>query len=135
MIGLVDRVTRRLRAAGRVGRTVVLRLRFDDFTRATRSHTLPRPTAQTHTILATARALLAAATPMIEQRGVTAVGIAVANLENDGAVQLMLPFDRRNDDALDAAVDEVRERFGSAAVTRAVLLGRGEGIEMPLLPD
>ena len=61
--------------------------------------------------------------------------MAVANLENDGAVQLMLPFDRRNDDALDAAVDEVRERFGSAAVTRAVLLGRGEGIEMPLLPD
>ena len=135
MIGLVDRVTRRLRAAGRVGRTVVLRLRFDDFTRATRSHTLPRPTAQTHTILATARGLLAAATPMIEQRGVTLVGIAVANLENDAAVQLMLPFDRRNDDALDAAVDDVRERFGSAALTRAVLLGRGEGIEMPLLPD
>ena len=72
---------------------------------------------------------------MIEQRGVTLVGIAVANLENDGAVQLMLPFDRRNDGALDAAVDEVRERFGSAALTRAVLLGRGEGIEMPLLPD
>ena len=59
----------------------------------------------------------------------------VANLDNDLAVQLMLPFDRRNDDALDAAVDQVRERFGSAALTRAVLIGRGEGIEMPLLPD
>ena len=41
VVGLVDRVTRRMRAAGRVGRTVVLRLRFDDFSRATRSHTLP----------------------------------------------------------------------------------------------
>ena len=41
LVGLVDRVTRRMRAAGRVGRTVVLRLRFDDFSRATRSHTLP----------------------------------------------------------------------------------------------
>src|SRR6188508_761808 len=135
VIGLVDRVTRRLRAAGRVGRTVVLRLRFDDFTRATRSHTLPRPTAQTHTILATARGLLAEATPMIERRGVTLVGVAVANLEDDAAVQLMLPFDRRNDGALDAAVDEVKARFGSESLTRAVLLGRGEGISMPLLPD
>src|SRR5712691_6361328 len=36
VVGLVDRVTRRMRAAGRVGRTVVLRLRFDDFSRATR---------------------------------------------------------------------------------------------------
>ncbi len=135
LIGLVDRVTRRLRAARRVGRTVVLRLRFDDFTRATRSHTLDRPTAQTHTILATARGLLAAATPMIERRGVTLVGVAVANLEDDRPLQLMLPFDPRNDGELDAAVDEVRTRFGNEALTRAVLLGRGEGLTMPLLPD
>ena len=47
LVGLVDRVTRRMRAAGRVGRTVVLRLRFDDFSRATRSHTLHRATAET----------------------------------------------------------------------------------------
>ena len=135
LLGLVDRVTRRLRAARRVGRTVVLRLRFDDFTRATRSHTLPRPTAQTHTILATARALLAASQPTIARRGVTLVGVAVANLEDDRAVQLLLPFDPRNDGALDAAVDEVRARFGPGALTRAVLLGRGEGLTMPLLPD
>ena len=46
LVAIVDRVTRRLRAARRVGRTVVLRLRFDDFTRATRSHTLRHATAQ-----------------------------------------------------------------------------------------
>src|SRR6266542_28540 len=59
LVALVDRVTRRMRAAGRVGRTIVLRLRFDDFSRATRSHTLLHATAHTHTILATARGLLA----------------------------------------------------------------------------
>jgi DNA polymerase IV len=135
LIGLVDRVTRRMRAAGRVGRTVVLRLRFDDFTRATRSHTLPLATAQTHAILCTARGLLATAMPTIERRGLTLVGLSVANLDRDRAVQLTLPFGGRSADALDAAVDEVRDRFGTTALTRAVLVGRDEGIEMPLLPD
>ncbi len=135
LVALVDRVTRRMRDAGRVGRTVVLRLRFDDFSRATRSHTLLHATAQTHTILATARGLLATATPMIERQGLTLIGVAVANLENDDAVQLALPFDRPDRDALDAALDQVRERFGPAAVTRAVLLGRDPGLTVPLLPD
>jgi DNA polymerase-4 len=135
LVGLVDRVTRRMRAAGRVGRTVVLRLRFDDFSRATRSHTLPQATAQTQAILVTARGLLAAATPTIEERGVTLVGVAVANLENDRELQLPLPLDPYSDGALDAALDDVRNRFGSDAVTRAVLLGRGEGLAMPMLPD
>jgi DNA polymerase-4 len=135
VVGLVDRVTRRMRAAGRVGRTVVLRLRFDDFTRATRSHTLPHATAHTQTILATARGLLAAAMPVVERRGLTLIGVAVANLENDGAVQLVLPFDAHGGDALDAAVDEVRRRFGTAALTRAVLLGRDLGHPVPMLPD
>jgi DNA polymerase-4 len=134
-VGLVDRVTRRMRTAGRIGRTVVLRLRFDDFTRATRSHTLPRATAQTDAILAAVRWLLAAAMPMIESRGLTLVGIAVANLENDRPIQLTLPFDRRSRSALDAAVDEVRSRFGANALTRAVLLGRDQGLTVPLLPD
>jgi DNA polymerase-4 len=135
LVGIVDRVTRRLRAGGRVGRTVVLRLRFHDFTRATRSHTLLRPTANTHTILATARGLLATATPLIERRGLTLIGMAVSNLEDDGAVQLNLPFDRRTDIALDEAVDLIRERFGTAAIGRAVLLGRKERPAVPLLFD
>src|SRR5690349_9013141 len=92
LVRLVDRITRRMRAAGRVGRTVVLRLRFDDFTRATRSHTMARPTAQTATVLAAARELLHAAQPLIDARGITLVGISVANLDNDDAVQLELPF-------------------------------------------
>ena len=135
LVSLVDRVTRRMRAAGRVGRTVVLRLRFGDFTRATRSHTLPHATAHTQAILDTARGLLATAMPLIERQGLTLVGIAVGNLENDRTVQLLLPFDPRNGSALDAALDEVRARFGPNAVTRAVLLGRDQGLTVPLLPD
>jgi len=135
LVALVDRVTRRMRAAGRVGRTVVLRLRFADFSRATRSHTLPHATANTETILITARGLLAIAAPMIERRGITLVGVAVSNLEDGGAFQLALAIDRHSSDALDASIDEVCQRFGSSAVTRAVLLGRRQGLTMPLLPD
>jgi len=135
LIALVDRITRRMRAAGRVGRTVVLRLRFGDYSRATRSYTLPQATAHTETILAAARGLLAATMPELERRGTTLVGISVANLQNDDAVQLVLPFDRHGGMALDVALDEIRRRFGSEAVTRAVLLGRSRSIEVPLLPD
>jgi DNA polymerase IV len=135
VVGLVDRVTRRMRTAGRVGRTVVLRLRFDDFSRATRSHTLPRATAHTQTVLATARGLLTTAMPTIERHGLTLVGVAVGNLDDNCAVQLTLPFDRHCGDALDAALDDVRARFGVNAVTRAVLLGRDQGLTVPLLPD
>jgi DNA polymerase-4 len=135
LVALVDRVTGRMRRAARTGRTVVLRLRFDDFGRATRSHTLPRPTAETHVILTTARGLLAAEMPTIARRGITLVGVAVANLESDRSVQLVLPFASAGGLALDTVVDEIRSRFGTSAITRAVLLGRERGFEMPLLPD
>jgi DNA polymerase-4 len=135
ILGLVDRVTRRMRGARRVGRTVVLRLRFDDFTRVTRSHTLPFATAHTQPILSAVRGLLASAMPMIERQGLTLVGVAVGNLEDDSSVQLALPFDHHSSGALDAALDAVRNRFGSSAVTRAVLLGRDQGLTVPLLPD
>ena len=112
-----------MRAAGRAGRTIVLRLRFGDYTRATRSHTLCEATAATEPILAAARALLAAALPTIEQRGCTLVGMAVTNLGDGRAVQLALPFDGRAARPR-PTLDEVRDRFGPAAVTRATLLGR-----------
>ena len=135
LVGLVDRLGRRLRAAHRVCRTVVLRLRFDDFSRATRSHTLADATADTETILGTARALLALATPMITSQGITLLGISLSNLADDTDFQLTLPFERQPEGALDASLDALRERFGSQAVTRAVLIGRDPGLSVPLLPD
>jgi DNA polymerase-4 len=112
LLALVDRVTRRMRAKASAGRTVTLRLRFRDFSRATRSHTLPRPTAGTRAVLTTARRLLADATPMIEG--------------------LELPIDRAT--ALDLVLDDVRDRFGPEGIRRAVLLDHGPRLATWLFP-
>ncbi|GAA5092827.1 DNA polymerase IV [Nocardia iowensis] len=133
--GLTDRLGRRLRAADRISRTVVLRMRFDDFTRATRSHTLPEPTDHTETLLHAARTLLATAMPTIEERGLTLIGLALTNLTDATPYQLTLPFTPRATNTLDATLDTLRHRFGSTAITRAALLTRGEGLSVPLLPD
>ncbi|OAN36975.1 DNA polymerase IV [Mycolicibacterium iranicum] len=138
VVNLIDRITRRMRGADRTGRTVVLRLRFDDFGRATRSHTMPRATASTDAILGAARRLVAAAHPLIAERGVTLIGFAVCNIDRDGAQQLELPFvtpDARDSLTIDVAIDKVRGRYGNAALTRGVLVGRDPGLEMPMLPD
>jgi DNA polymerase-4 len=136
VLAIVERVTRRMRAAGRVGRTVVLRLRFGDFSRATRSHTLAWPTAHSQTVLLTARTLLGAAMPTIERDGLTLIGLAVSNLENSDAIQLPLPFERWRNTAIDSALDKVRAKFGTSAITRARLLGQhNESWSPPLLPD
>lgn len=148
VVNLVDRITRRMRKSDRTGRTVVLRLRFNDFSRVTRSHTLPQATASTDAILSAARDLVATAGPLIAERGLTLVGFAVSNIDREGAQQLELelPFESSGDKrrttgtpehllAVDSAMDEVRRRFGNASVTRGVLVGRDPGLEMPMLPD
>jgi DNA polymerase IV len=134
VVNLIDRITARMRAAERTGRTVVLRLRFDDFSRATRSRTLPWATSSTQPILAAARQLVASAAPVIAQRGLTLVGFAVSGIDRSGAQQLMLPFNGESL-AVDAAVDQVRRRYGKSALTPAVLVGRDPGLDMPHLPD
>ena len=135
VVALVDRVTRRMRKAHRVGRTVVLRVRFDDLGRATRSHSLPHATSHTQTVLGVAQDLLVSLLPTLDAQGCTLVGLSVANLDDADALQLPLPFEVTATTSLDAAVDGLRERFGASAVTRAVLLGRDPGVSMPMLPD
>ena len=135
LVALIDRIARRLRTAHRVCRTVTIRLRFADFTRATRSQTLNEPTAGTGVLLAAARDLLVAALPLIADRGITLLGASLSNLADDDPFQLTLPFERQRATELDTALDAVRDRFGKAAVTRAVLLGRPDDLEVPMLPD
>jgi DNA polymerase-4 len=126
-IALVDRVTRRMRAGARLGRTVVLRLRFGDFSRASRSRTMARPTAATAPILTVVRLLLAAESETIERRGLTLLGVTVTNLESSVAgAQLELPLDGHDPAALDATVDAIRDRFGTSAISRARLLEAGQ---------
>jgi DNA polymerase-4 len=108
-------------------------MRFADYTRATRSHTMPEPTASTTTILSVACALLSLSMPEAQRRGLTLIGVALTNLSDEAAVQLTLPFDRRRE--LDAAIDGICERFGSGAIVRGALVGRDPGPWVPLLPD
>ena len=133
--GLADRLGHRLRTADRVCRTVALRLRFDDFTRATRSHSLPAATDHGRVIDQAAHTLLAAAMPIIRERGLTLIGLSLTNLDDAHTMQLTLPFEPRPDSTLDTTLDQLRDRFGAGTVTRAALLHRGEGLSVPLLPD
>ena len=135
LLGLVDRVCRRMRAGHRLARTVVLRLRFADYTKATRSRTLAQATASGADLAAAATALLDAAGPLVRERGLTLVGVALTGLERDDHWQPALDLDGPGTAGLDAAVDAVAARFGSGAVVRGALLHRGTGLEVPTLPD
>lgn len=137
LLGIVDRVARRMRNAGRVGRTVTVRMRFDDFSRATRARTLAHATSATEPIRDVALAILRDAMPTIADKGLTLIGLSVGNLANvaDGTEQLLLPFGRKDPSQLDGTIDDLRERFGHAAVTRASLVGRTTSFEVPKLPD
>ncbi|NHN56874.1 DNA polymerase IV [Calidifontibacter sp. DB0510] len=135
LLGIADRVMGRVRDGGRPGRTVTLRVRFADFEAVTRSHTLPRPTTATETVVRVARELLLGLRPMIADRGITLLGLSIGGLDGSGAVQLPLPFGDEVPGALDGTLDEVRERFGSSAVRRGVLVGKTEGLSVPTLPD
>lgn len=135
LLGLVDRVCRRMRRAHRTAGTVVLRLRFDDYTRATRSRSFLHNTTSGADVAAAAVALLEAAEPLIRERGVTLVGIALTRLDSDAVVQPALPLDGPDLGQLDVAVDAVSERFGKGTLVRGSLLRTGEGFAVPQLPD
>lgn len=132
---LIDRLAGRLRDGDRVCRTVVLRLRFGDFTRATRSHTVGSPTDRTSVLLDVARRLLAASEAEITERGITLIGISLAQLRSVDDLQPELPIDWGEGAKLDTVLDAVRDKFGTTSVGRAAQLGRDPGWSAPLLPE
>ncbi len=132
---IVDRLTRRLRDGDRVCRTVVLRLRFGDYAKATRSHSVRHPTDRTAVLLGVARALLAAAQPEIGQRGITLIGVSLSQLGRVDAIQPEVPIDGDDGARLETVLDAVRDRFGAASVARAAQLGRDPGWSTPTLPE
>ncbi|WP_084037942.1 DNA polymerase IV [Demequina sp. NBRC 110053] len=139
IIQIVDGLAKRLRDRGSSCATVVLRLRYGDFTKATRSRTLAAPTDHTAVLLTAAQGLLAAADRDIAARGITLIGVSLSHLSRAGTVQGELLLDwkdgARIDAKLDGAIDAVRDRFGSSAVTRAALIGRDPGLSAPRLPE
>lgn len=134
LLTLVDRVTRRMRAAGRTGSTVTISLRFGDFTRSTSSHTLARPTAHNQTVLETARTLLRSRAGAVKDKGITLIGISVGSLD-DEPEQLALPLDVTSGAEIDQVIDAVRDKFGGDSLRRAVQLGAHDHLAVPHLPD
>ncbi|MEX0161292.1 MULTISPECIES: DNA polymerase IV [unclassified Microbacterium] len=132
---ILDRLARRLRDGDRVCRSVVLRLRFGDFTKATRSRTLGSATDRTAILLTVARALLAAAGPEITERGITLIGLSLSHLDRADRVQPELPIDWGDEERLDSVLDTLRDRFGATSVSRAAQMGRDPGWSSPILPE
>ena len=119
---IVDRLAKHLRDRGSVCSTVVLRLRFGDYAKATRSRTLGSPTDRTEVLLGVAQQLLAGVDGDIADRGITLIGISLAQLDRANTVQPELPIDWNDEERLDTALDAVRDHFGATAVTRAALI-------------
>ena len=138
---LVDRTARRLREAGRACRTVSISLRFGDFSRATRAHTLAFPTDRTESILGAVRELIGESRELIEEKELTLIGVSLGNLARADTVQMELPLGQleesavRDQAALDEAVDVVRSRFGEGVIKRASMIDADQGVPVPTLPD
>ncbi len=112
-------VSARLRAHGLVAHTVVLTVRFGDWTTITRSHTMTEPTDVTKRIADEARHLLSAVSGI--ERGVRLLGVRVENLVGDRASDVLWddPDEWRT---MDEVVDAVAAKFGRNTVTPASLL-------------
>jgi DNA polymerase-4 len=132
---LMDPLAQRLRERRSACSTVVLRLRYGDYTKATRSRTLGAPTDRTDVLLDIVHGLLTSAAPELSERGVTLVGVSLTNLVRSDAVQTQLELEWKDGARIDSALDAVRNRFGAKAVTRAALIGRDSGWSAPQLPE
>lgn len=132
---IMDGLAKRLRERESSCSTVVVRMRFGDYTNATRSRTLGAPTDRTEVLLGAAHTLLRSVASEVSERGATLVGVSLAGLVRSGEVQPELPLDWHDGARIDSALDVIRDRFGAAAVTRAALIGRDPGLSAPRLPE
>lgn len=132
---IMDGLAKRLREREVSCTTVVVRVRYGDYTTATRSRTLGAPTDRTEVLLGVAHTLLTSVAPQISERGVTLIGVSLASLVRAGEVQPELPLEWHDGARIDSALDAVRNRFGADAVTRAALMGRDPGLRAPQLPE
>ncbi len=128
LLDLSEQVACRLRRRGLRGRTVHLKLRFDDFTTITRAHTLSAPTHVTQEIWEAVAAMLDSRMPA-RQLSVRLLGVGVSGLTRTAAVQLSL-FEQQEDQRqsrLDEVADTIRGKFGSASLQRGLGMLRDQG--------
>ena len=125
---LTEAVGFRIREAGLKGRTVNLKLRFDDFHTITRSQTISVSTDQTDTIWKIARILLSKAF-MTKTSPVRLVGIGVANFGDDLEQKDLFNFAAERSEhpvkgeLIDKLSDDIRHRFGNKMIARGKSLG------------
>jgi DNA polymerase-4 len=128
IVRMADAVAARMRAHGVVGRTVTIKVRFGTFETITRGATLPEPIDTAPAVATAARDLLAA---VEVGQGVRMLGVSVTNLAEAGPRQLALGVEPAVDwsDA-SRAVDDIRRRFGSAAIGPASLVDAERGLRV-----
>ena len=128
ILAQADRACARARDLGLRARTVTLKVKYADHERVTRRTTLPRATADGRVIGAAAEQLLDAV-PGVEGRGVRLTGVSLSGLarKSDPRQLALDEAAQERGEALAETLDRIHERFGGAAVRRAVHLRRGHG--------
>ena len=123
LLARADGVARELRHQGLVARTVHIKVRTGDFETVTRAKTLAEPTDLAEVVLAAARELFRERIEL-KGRGVRLLGVGVSGLEPPGSGQAALFANERQEKlrSLARTADELREKFGKAALSRARLM-------------
>lgn len=123
LLGVCERTASRARAAGMMGRTITLRVRFSDFTTITRSTTMNDPTDVTREVYLTARRLFDALG--LQRARVRLIGVRLEGLVNreEAPVQLRLDEPEVGWREAERAVDAASARFGRGIVRPASLVG------------
>jgi len=120
---LADRAAARLRAQDLAAGRVTIKVRVADFTTYTRQHTLRPRTQDTAAVSAAAQRLMREWSSAHADAAVRLLGVGVGDLAKRYQADL---FDTEpgRESRLDAAVDDIRHRFGTDVLTRASLLPR-----------
>lgn len=122
LLGLSDKTASRLRAAGLVGRTVSIKVRFADFSTISRSRSLRDATDVSRDIAAMARELYDALG--LQRARVRLVGVRVEQLSEAASTPVQVALDEPEHGwrEADRAIDRASARFGAGSVRPASLL-------------
>ena len=121
LLELSEQVGCRMRRHGLQGRTVQLKVRYEDFHTITRAHTLPQPTNVTQEIWQTADQMFTERLPA-RRLHIRLLGVGMSGFEHPAMVQLSLfpEAEHERQVRLDEVADQIKERFGQSGLQRAL---------------